>query len=88
MSIITWIIFGGLAGWIASMITGRNQSMGIVLNVIVGICGAILGGTIAGLIGISSIGEINLVSFMVAVFGAVILISIINAFDKEHHARG
>ena len=44
MNIILWIIFGALAGWIASMIMGTNAQMGALANIIVGIVGALIGG--------------------------------------------
>ncbi len=75
MGLISWIIFGTLAGWIASKITGRQQ--GCCLNLIVGVIGAFLGGMLMQLVtgrGFS-IG-FNLPSFAVAVIGAVLLLAI------------
>ncbi|KPJ61019.1 MAG: hypothetical protein AMJ46_03270 [Latescibacteria bacterium DG_63] len=75
MGLISWIIFGTLAGWVASKITGRQQSC--CLNLIVGVVGAFLGGMIMQLV-ISrgfSIG-FNLESFVVAVIGSVLLLAI------------
>ena len=51
MGILSWIIFGARAGWIASKITGHDASMGILSNIIVGILGAVIGGFIMSLIG-------------------------------------
>jgi uncharacterized membrane protein YeaQ/YmgE (transglycosylase-associated protein family) len=75
MGLLAWIVFGALAGWIASLITGRRQ--GCCLNIIVGVVGAFVGGIIVQLAtgrGVS-IG-FNLPSFAVAVLGAVILLAI------------
>lgn len=83
MGLLTWIIFGALAGWLASIITRTNREMGALLNIIVGIAGAIIGGSVAGLIGIDGVGEFNLSSLIVAVLGAVVLISIVKAFDRQ-----
>ncbi|HZJ02600.1 MAG TPA: GlsB/YeaQ/YmgE family stress response membrane protein, partial [Thermoleophilia bacterium] len=47
MGIISWIVLGGLAGWVASMIVGRNDQMGCITNIVVGIIGAFLGGFVA-----------------------------------------
>ncbi len=51
MDIILWIIFGGLVGWIASLIMKTNAQQGILLNIIVGIVGATLGGWIMNFFG-------------------------------------
>ncbi len=72
MGIIGWIILGGLAGWIASMIAGTDSEQGMLGNIIVGIIGAILGGFVLSLFGIDGITGFNLWSFAVALLGAVI----------------
>ncbi|UCF77735.1 MAG: GlsB/YeaQ/YmgE family stress response membrane protein [Candidatus Eiseniibacteriota bacterium] len=75
MGLLSWIVFGTLAGWVASKITGREQ--GCCLNLVVGVIGAFLGGMIMQVIidGGFSIG-FNLKSFAVAVIGSVILLAI------------
>lgn len=83
MGIISWIIIGGLAGWIASMITGNNEDMGFWKNVIVGIVGAFIGGFIFSFIGGYGITGFNLWSLLVAVIGAVILLWIISFFKRR-----
>ena len=77
MAIIIWIIFGGLVGWVASAIVGTNE--GIILDIIVGIVGAILGGWLMSLIGKSGVSGFNWYSFLVALLGAVILVGIVKA---------
>lgn len=78
MSIIVWIIVGGLAGWIASMIMGKDAQMGVVANVIVGIIGALLGGWLLGLLGVQvADGEFNLMSILSAIIGACVLLFIL-----------
>ena len=75
MGIISWLIFGALAGWVASMIAGTNERMGCLLNIIVGIVGAFIGGFLYSLItGTEFIAGFNITSFIVAVAGAVILL--------------
>lgn len=78
--IIGWLVLGGLAGWIASMIKGKNAQMGIVANVVVGIVGALIGGFLLGLFMEGQAGLF--VSFITAIVGAVILLSIINMVRK------
>jgi uncharacterized membrane protein YeaQ/YmgE (transglycosylase-associated protein family) len=50
MSLIGWLIFGGLVGWIASKIMGTDAQQGILLNIIVGVIGALLGGLLWGML--------------------------------------
>lgn len=76
LGIIGWIVLGGLAGWIASMIAGTNKSQGLLGNIIVGIIGAFLGGFIFGLFGGSGVTGFNFGSFLVALVGAVVLLFI------------
>lgn len=79
MGIILWIIFGGLVGWVASLVMGTDSQQGLVLNVIVGIIGAFLGGWIASLMGTTGVTGFNLYSFIVAIIGAVVLLAIVRA---------
>jgi uncharacterized membrane protein YeaQ/YmgE (transglycosylase-associated protein family) len=82
MNAILWIIFGGLAGWIASMIMGDDAQMGIVANIIVGIIGAFVGGFVADKLGIGgkpgAERPTSIISFVVAVVGAIVLLLILN----------
>ncbi len=50
MSIVGWLLFGGLAGWIASKIMGTDAQQGVVLNIVVGIVGAVIGGFLWGMV--------------------------------------
>ena len=74
--ILTWIIFGALVGWIASMIMGAKRG-GLIRNIIIGLIGAVLGGWIASLFDIGSVRTFTLEGFLIATAGAVILIWII-----------
>ena len=77
MGLISWIIFGALAGWVASMITGNDRRQGCMLNIVVGVIGAFLGGMIVEfLTGRGIHFGFNITSFIVAVIGAVILLAI------------
>jgi len=77
MGILAWVFLGGIAGWIASMIMGKNASMGLVLNIVVGIIGASIGGFAFGLLGGAGVTGFNLYSLLVATGGAVILLYIV-----------
>jgi uncharacterized membrane protein YeaQ/YmgE (transglycosylase-associated protein family) len=74
MNIIVWIIFGGLAGWIASLLAGTDEDQGIFANIAVGILGALIGGFIVERLGGEGVTGFNLSSFIVAVFGAILLL--------------
>lgn len=85
MGIIMWLIMGGVVGWIASIIMKTNAQQGIILNVVVGIVGAVLGGWfISPLVGVGTInsGALTLGSFVVSLLGAIILLAIVNFFRR------
>lgn len=75
MSILGWIILGGLAGWIASLLMHERQ--GCLANVIVGILGGVIGGLLFSLIGGVGVTGLNLWSLFVAVMGSIIFIVIL-----------
>lgn len=84
MGILIAIIMGGLAGWIASKIMGRDSQMGVPLNIVVGIAGAFIGNMIAGLFGAGgSITEFSLSGFVVALIGAIVLLGVINMATRK-----
>jgi len=76
MVILTWIIFGALVGWIASILMGTKRG-GLIRNIIVGLVGSFLGGWIASLLNIGSLTTFTLEGFIIAIAGAVIFIWII-----------
>lgn len=75
MGLILWIVFGGLAGWAASMIMGTDGRQGLLGNIIVGVVGAVVGGWLANGIGEAGVGGFDLYSFIVAVIGACVFIA-------------
>lgn len=79
MGIIIWLIVGGIVGWLASLVMRRDAQQGILLNIVVGIIGAMLAGWIFG----GGINEaITLKTFLFSVIGAVILLAIVNLFTR------
>lgn len=88
MGIIVWLVMGGIVGWIASMIMGTDARQGIILNVVVGIVGALIGGWLIGpLLGAGSINEgITVMSFVVSLIGAVILLAILKLIQRSTSA--
>ncbi len=79
MGIILWIVFGGIAGWVASLIMDTDGQQGIMLNIIVGVLGAVVGGWLMSFFGQTAVTGFNLYSFVVAIFGAVVLITVVRA---------
>jgi uncharacterized membrane protein YeaQ/YmgE (transglycosylase-associated protein family) len=82
MGIIGWIIIGGLAGWVASKIMHTDEQQGILLNIVVGIIGAILGGWLLSLVGIDGNSGL-IVSFLTALLGACVLLFAVKAVTKR-----
>jgi uncharacterized membrane protein YeaQ/YmgE (transglycosylase-associated protein family) len=84
MSFILWLIVGGIVGWLASLIMKTDAQQGILLNVIVGIVGAFIGGwLISPLVGAGTINEgFSIASLLVSLVGAVILLAIVNLFRR------
>jgi uncharacterized membrane protein YeaQ/YmgE (transglycosylase-associated protein family) len=78
IELIGWLIVGGFAGWVAGKLV-RGRGNGVLLNVVVGIVGAVIGGWLASLIFNVSISEgFNVQTLAVAIVGAVILLAIAN----------
>jgi uncharacterized membrane protein YeaQ/YmgE (transglycosylase-associated protein family) len=77
MNILLWIIFGALAGWLASLIMKTNKSQGLLTDIIVGIVGAFLGGIIFNLFGGAGVTGFNFYSLLVAIIGAMALLFIV-----------
>ena len=84
MGILIWLIVGGVVGWLASIIMRTDAQQGILLNVIVGIVGALLAGFIVSpMLGVGTINEgISVATFLVSLLGAVILLAIVNLFRR------
>ncbi|GEL73927.1 MULTISPECIES: GlsB/YeaQ/YmgE family stress response membrane protein [Myxococcus] len=82
MGICTWLVLGGIAGWLASIIKGTNARMGMFANIATGIVGAMIGGWVFSLMGGTGVTGFNLWSLLVATVGSVILITIVQAIRK------
>lgn len=83
MNIVIWLIVGGVLGWLASILMKTNDQQGIILNVIVGISGALVAGYfIAPMIGTGTINnnDFSVSSLLVSLVGAVILLAIVTMF--------
>lgn len=81
MGLILWIIFGALVGWVASLIMGTDARQGTLLNIVVGIIGAVIGGYLVSAFGEAGVTGFNFYSFAVALLGSIILIGIVRALS-------
>ena len=84
MGIIVWLVVGGVVGWLASIVIRTAGQQGLLLNVVVGIVGALLAGfVVSPLLGIGTINEgISIGTFLVSLVGAIILLAIVNLFRR------
>jgi uncharacterized membrane protein YeaQ/YmgE (transglycosylase-associated protein family) len=83
MGFLGWIVLGGVAGWLASIVTKRNDQMGCITNIIAGIIGASVGGWIFSLFGGDGVTGFNLPSLIVAFVGAVVVLAIFNLLFRR-----
>jgi uncharacterized membrane protein YeaQ/YmgE (transglycosylase-associated protein family) len=84
MNLILWLIMGGIVGWLASLIMKTNGQQGILLNIVVGIVGAFIGGwLISPLVGMGTINQgVSIGRLLVSLCGAIILLAIVNLFRR------
>jgi uncharacterized membrane protein YeaQ/YmgE (transglycosylase-associated protein family) len=82
MSFLAWIILGLIAGFIGSKIVNK-QGEGILLDIILGIVGAIVGGFVFSLFGAHGVSGLNLYSLLVAVIGAIVVLWIYHAVVRR-----
>jgi uncharacterized membrane protein YeaQ/YmgE (transglycosylase-associated protein family) len=86
LNFILWLLFGALVGWLASLVMRTDAQQGAILNIVVGIVGAFLGGLIFSLLGIGGAnindGNFSLPSLIVSFIGAVVLLGIVNLMRR------
>ena len=90
MGIISWLIVGAIAGYLAGMLVKGDESLGVIGHIVLGIIGALVGGFVAGLLtGGDYISGINITTIVVAVIGAVIAVGVWNAIQgRSRTGRG
>ena len=89
MNLIIWLVLGGLVGWLASILMKTDAQQGLLLNVVVGIVGAMVSGwLISPLVGVATINQDNfsLPGLLVSFVGAVILLAVVNLFRRRRTA--
>ena len=82
MSIIAWLVLGLIAGFIASKIVNK-QGEGLVMNIVLGVVGAFVGGWVFSLFGMSGVTGLNIYSLLVAVLGAVVVLFIYHGLVRR-----
>jgi uncharacterized membrane protein YeaQ/YmgE (transglycosylase-associated protein family) len=83
MSIVAWLVLGLIAGFIASRIVNKTGE-GALLDIVLGIVGAVVGGLLFNLVGASGVDGFNIWSMFVAVIGAVVVLVIKHALTGRH----
>lgn len=82
VNLIVWLVLGALAGWLASIVMGRDAQMGAGANIVVGIVGALIGGFLFNQFGAAGVSGLDLYSLLVAVIGAIVLLFIVRLFRR------
>ncbi len=85
MNLVIWLVVGGLIGWVASLIMRTDGQQGVILNIVVGIIGAAIGGwLLSPLFGVPSINSnaFSVGALLVSLLGAVILLAIVNLLRR------
>lgn len=83
MDFLLWIIFGALVGWVASIFMKTDEEQGALMNIVVGIVGAALGGFLMSIFGQPGVTGFNFYSLFVALLGAIILLWVYRAFTHR-----
>ena len=84
MGVISWIVLGGIAGWIASLIVNRTGE-GLFRDILLGIVGGVIGGWIFAAAGSTGVTGFNIWSLFVAIVGAVVVLMLYHAIAGARH---
>lgn len=82
MALLLWLVIGGLAGWLASIIMGTDERQGLLMDIIVGVLGAVAGGFLMSFFGAPGVTGFNIYSLLVSVLGAVVLLGIYKTLSR------
>lgn len=83
MGILSWAIFGLIAGALAKLIMPGDDPGGIIVTILIGVAGAVAGGFIASMVGLGSVSGFNFGSFIIAIVGAIILLALYRITKKK-----
>ncbi len=82
MGILSWVIFGLIAGVIAKLILPGKDPGGFIITILLGVAGALVGGFIASALGFGSVSGFNIWSFIIAILGSILLLWIYRVIKK------
>jgi len=85
MNLIIWLVVGGLVGWVASLIMKTDAQQGMILNIVVGVVGALIGGwLLSPMVGAGTVnqGDFSLMGLLVSLAGAIILLFVVNLMRR------
>jgi uncharacterized membrane protein YeaQ/YmgE (transglycosylase-associated protein family) len=82
MGIIIWLIVGGIIGWLASLVMRTDAQQGIILNIVVGIIGAVIAGLIFGGGNINNSNPLDLTNILWSLLGAIVLLAVVNLIRR------
>ena len=80
MGLIIWLVVGGVIGWLASLVMRTDAQQGLLLNIVVGIVGAFIGGLLFG--GSINSGVVTVSTFVTSLVGAIVLLGIVNLLRR------
>lgn len=81
MSFFAWIVLGLIAGFIGSKLVNKRGE-GLIMDIVLGVIGAVVGGWLAGFFGIAGVSGLNLYSLLVAVVGAIVVLVVYHAIRR------
>ena len=81
INLILWLVVGGVIGWVASMVMRTDAQQGLILNVVVGIVGALIGGFLFGYNTINQ-SAFDVTALLISLLGAVVLLAIVNLIRR------
>ncbi len=82
MGFIVWLIVGGIIGWLASLVMRTDAQQGIILNIVVGIIGAVIAGLIFGGGNINNSNPLDLTNILWSLLGALVLLAVVNLIRR------
>jgi uncharacterized membrane protein YeaQ/YmgE (transglycosylase-associated protein family) len=81
MSILAWIVLGLIAGFVGSKLVNRRGE-GLIMDIVLGIVGAVVGGWLAGFLGLAGVSGLNLYSILIAIGGAIVVLLVYHAIRR------
>jgi uncharacterized membrane protein YeaQ/YmgE (transglycosylase-associated protein family) len=82
MGIIIWLIVGGVVGWLASLVMRTDAQQGIILNIVVGIVGAVIAGLLLGGGNINNSNPLDITNILYSLLGAIVLLAVVNLIRR------